>query len=99
MRDDRDRQISQVQTLSTEIVKFKDSSEKSGSELNNLTMKTKELEVGFFVGFRFGNILFLLRRHERGYDFPVQTKCTFQDNHIMELQEKLTFAENKLEVT
>jgi kinesin family protein C1 len=46
VRDDRDRQISQVQTLSTEIVKFKDSSEKSGSELNNLTMKTHELEVG-----------------------------------------------------
>ncbi|KAI5412161.1 kinesin-like protein KIN-14N [Lathyrus oleraceus] len=70
VRDDRDRQISQVQILSTEIVKFKDSSEKSGSELDNLTMKTKELE----------------------------TKCTFQDNHIMELQEKLTIAENKLEV-
>lgn len=51
MRDDRDRQISQVQTLSTEIVKFKDSSEKSGSELDNLTMKTKELEVGFLSGF------------------------------------------------
>jgi kinesin family protein C1 len=46
VRDDRDRQISQVQTLSTEIVKFKDSSEKFGSELNNLTMKTHELEVG-----------------------------------------------------
>ncbi|KAK2423988.1 kinesin protein KIN-14N [Trifolium repens] len=70
VRDDRDRQISQVQTLSTEIVKFKDSSEKSGSELNNLTMKTHELE----------------------------TKCTLQDNHIKELQEKLTMAENKLEV-
>ncbi|GAU26363.1 hypothetical protein TSUD_101970 [Trifolium subterraneum] len=70
VRDDRDRQISQVQTLSTEIVKFKDSSEKSGSELNNLTVKTHELE----------------------------TKCTLQDSHIKELQEKLTIAENKLEV-
>jgi hypothetical protein len=48
VRDDRDRQISQVQTLSTEIVKFKDSSEKSGSEVNNLTIKTNELEVGLY---------------------------------------------------
>ncbi|CAK8535229.1 unnamed protein product [Lathyrus sativus] len=28
----------------------------------------------------------------------LETKCTFQDNHILELQEKLTIAENKLEV-
>ncbi|XP_004487619.1 kinesin-like protein KIN-14N [Cicer arietinum] len=70
VREDRDRQISQVQTLSTEIVKFKDSTEKSGSELNNLTMKTNELEA----------------------------KCTLQDNQVKELQEKLTIAENKLEV-
>lgn len=48
MRDDRDRQLSQVQTLGTELVKFKDSTEKSCSELNNLTLKTNELEVGLY---------------------------------------------------
>lgn len=48
VRDDRDRQLSQVQTLGTELVKFKDSTEKSCSELNNLTLKTNELEVGLY---------------------------------------------------
>lgn len=48
MRDDRDRQMSQVQTLSTKIVKFKDSTEKSGSELTKMTMIKNELEVGLY---------------------------------------------------
>lgn len=48
MRDDRDRQVSQVQALSAEIVKFKESTGKSFAELDNLTMKSKSLEVGWF---------------------------------------------------
>lgn len=35
---------------------------------------------------------------KRDYDFSVQAKCTLQDNQVKELQEKLTIAENKLEV-
>ncbi|CAJ2659986.1 unnamed protein product [Trifolium pratense] len=62
--------IKQKDAFASEVTSLRDSSEKSGSELNNLTMKTHELE----------------------------TKCTLQDNHIKELQEKLTIAENKLEV-
>ncbi|XP_021294034.1 kinesin-like protein KIN-14C [Herrania umbratica] len=44
VRDDRDRQVSQVQALSAEIVKFKESTGKSFAELDNLTMKSKSLE-------------------------------------------------------
>ncbi|XVF27786.1 hypothetical protein REPUB_Repub14bG0138900 [Reevesia pubescens] len=44
VRDDRDRQVSQVQALSTEIVKFKERTGKSFAELDNLTMKSKSLE-------------------------------------------------------
>lgn len=66
MRDDRDRQMSQVQTLSTEIVKFKDSTEKSGSELNKMTMIKNELEVRLYRVSLFSkyHILLLLLRRE-----------------------------------
>ena len=46
MRGDRDRHISQVQTLTSEVEKFRESSEKSCIELDNLTTKSNELEVG-----------------------------------------------------
>lgn len=44
VRDDRDRQVSQVHALSAEIVKYKESTGKSFAELDNLTMKSKSLE-------------------------------------------------------
>ncbi|TKY48990.1 Kinesin-3 protein [Spatholobus suberectus] len=71
VRDDRDCQLSQVQTLSSELEKFKDSTEKSCSELNNLTIRTNELEA----------------------------KCALQDERIKVLQEQLTTAEEKLQVS
>lgn len=48
VRDDRDRLLLQVQTLTLEVVKYKESTETSCSELDNLTTKTNELEVDFF---------------------------------------------------
>ncbi|ESW21682.1 hypothetical protein PHAVU_005G090700 [Phaseolus vulgaris] len=71
VRDDRDRQLSQVQTLTSELEKSKGSTEKSCSELNNLTIKTNEVEA----------------------------KCALQDERIKMLQEKLTIAEEKLQVS
>ncbi|XWS19479.1 hypothetical protein CRYUN_Cryun31cG0019600 [Craigia yunnanensis] len=44
VRDDRDHQVSQVQALSAEIVKYKETTGKSFAELDNLTMKSKSLE-------------------------------------------------------
>lgn len=48
VRDDRDRQLSQAQTLTSELEKSKDFTEKSCSELNKLTLRTNELEVGLY---------------------------------------------------
>ena len=44
-RDDRDRQLSQVHTLTDEVAKYKDFTGKSVSELGCLTVKSNELEV------------------------------------------------------
>ncbi|KAE8723061.1 Kinesin-1 [Hibiscus syriacus] len=44
VRDDRDRQMSQVQALSAEIEKHKESTGNSLAELDNLTTKSKSLE-------------------------------------------------------
>lgn len=45
MRDDRDRQVTQVQALTAEVVKYKDFTGKSCAELDNLTIKSNALEV------------------------------------------------------
>lgn len=52
VRDDRDRQVVQVQALTAEIVKYQESTGKSLTELDCLTTKSKSLEVcqcGFYV--------------------------------------------------
>jgi uncharacterized coiled-coil DUF342 family protein len=58
VRDDRDRLQSQVQTLTTDLVKYKESSEKYGAELDILTIKANELEVDFPVLITFLVLLF-----------------------------------------
>lgn len=45
VRDDRDRLLLQVQSLTAEVVQYKESTENSCSELDNLTTKTNKLEV------------------------------------------------------
>ena len=45
VRDDRDRLLLQVESLTADVVKYKESTENSCSELDNLTTKTNELEV------------------------------------------------------
>lgn len=44
VRDDRDRQVTHVQDLTAEVLKFKESTGKSCVELDNLTIKTNALE-------------------------------------------------------
>ncbi|KAL1169912.1 hypothetical protein V6Z11_A05G178200 [Gossypium hirsutum] len=44
VRDDREHQVSKVQALSAEIVKFQETTGRSFAELDNLTMKSKSLE-------------------------------------------------------
>lgn len=49
VRDDRDRLLAQVQILTTDGVKYKESTEKYSAELDILTTKATELEVDFPV--------------------------------------------------
>lgn len=49
VRDDRDRQSSQVEALTAEISKFKESTMKSFAELDNMTLRSNELEVCFLT--------------------------------------------------
>ncbi|KAF5942733.1 hypothetical protein HYC85_020375 [Camellia sinensis] len=44
VREDRDRQLLQVQALTDEVVKYKERSGKSFAELDSLTLKSNELE-------------------------------------------------------
>jgi uncharacterized coiled-coil DUF342 family protein len=61
VRDDRDRFQSQVQTLTTDAVKYKESSEEYGAELDILTRKANELEVDFPVLITLFVLLFSLQ--------------------------------------
>lgn len=45
VREDRDRHLLQVQSLSAEVTKYKECTGKSFAELDNLTIKSNELEV------------------------------------------------------
>jgi len=49
VRDDRDRQLSRAQSLNAEFMKLKESRENSCIELDSLTLKANELEVGFYT--------------------------------------------------
>lgn len=63
VRDDRDSLLLQVQALTAEVVKYKESTESSCSQLDNLTTKTNELEVLIiiiFMLFLFAITLFFL---------------------------------------
>jgi kinesin family protein C1 len=48
VRDDRDRQVTQVQILTAELVKYEECTGKTSVELDNLTIKLNALEVCFF---------------------------------------------------
>ncbi|KAG8365029.1 hypothetical protein BUALT_Bualt18G0060500 [Buddleja alternifolia] len=71
VRDDRDRQLFQVQALSAELENYKECTGKSIAELDSLTTKTNELE----------------------------STCLSQSEQIRRLQEQLSFAEKKLQLS
>jgi kinesin family protein C1 len=45
VREDRDRQVAQVQVLTSDVVKYKESTSESCTKLEYLMEKTKSLEV------------------------------------------------------
>lgn len=48
MRDDRDQQSLQVQVLTAEVIKYKECTGRSVAELENMEIKTNQLEVCLF---------------------------------------------------
>lgn len=47
VREDRDRQVAQVQGLTTDILRYKEATGKSIIELDNLAAKSQALQVSF----------------------------------------------------
>lgn len=73
-RDDRDRQLFQVQALSSEVVKYKECAGKSIAELDSFSTKMNTLEVCFSEHSLTINILaiFLIAIH---FFFVSQLAC------------------------
>lgn len=53
VRDDRDRQKSQVQALTEELANYHEYMGKSSADMDSLTIKSNELEVSFLNIFIF----------------------------------------------
>lgn len=99
IRDDRDRQMFQVQVLSTEVVKCKEFAGKSVAELDSFTSKMNELEVCFSCCLSRINKLEALEAFSDSHLFLFcQSTCLSQTEQIRRLQEQLASAEKKLKV-
>lgn len=103
VRDDRDRLQLQAQTLTTDVVKYKESAERSCAELDTLTIKSNELEstcLSQSTQLRtLQNKLASAEDKLQMYDFSaVETRTEFegQKKLIIELQNRLADAEFKL---
>ena len=53
VREDRDRQVAQVQALNDDLLKYKEMTGKSVIELDNLTIKSNALQVCWKPSFLF----------------------------------------------
>ncbi|CAK9142309.1 unnamed protein product [Ilex paraguariensis] len=103
VRDDRDRQLSQVQALTAEAVKFKEWTEKSCAELDSQTLKSYELEVKCFSQ---SEHIRKLQEHLAAAEKKVQmsdlstleTRTEFEEQKELtfELQSRLAEAEQKI---
>lgn len=62
VREDRDRRVSEVQALTTDLLKFKEKTGQSFMELDRLTIKSNALQVFGKPRFFFGCIPFLEKK-------------------------------------
>ncbi|CAJ2659985.1 unnamed protein product [Trifolium pratense] len=87
----KDAFASEVTSLRGELQQVRDDRDRQISQVQNLSTEiVKFKDSSEKSGSELNNLT--MKTHE------LETKCTLQDNHIKELQEKLTIAENKLEV-
>ncbi|KAL3821537.1 hypothetical protein ACJIZ3_007442 [Penstemon smallii] len=103
VRDDRDRQLSQVQSLSAEVEKYKEHSGKSASMIDGLHLKTNELESTCLSQSeqirRLQEQLGLAEKKLQLSDVTTMaTRSEFegQKTYILELQNRLADAESKI---
>ncbi|KAK4484414.1 hypothetical protein RD792_006993, partial [Penstemon davidsonii] len=95
VRDDRDRQLSQVQSLSAEVEKYKEHTGKSAAMIDGLNLKTNELEVCSKNSCCFINDLGCVLNNSDCF----QSTCLSQSEQIRSLQEELGLAEKKLQLS
>ncbi|XP_057766506.1 kinesin-like protein KIN-14N [Salvia miltiorrhiza] len=103
IRDDRDRQLFQVQALSTEVMKYKECAGKSIAELDSFTSKMNELESTCLcqteqIRRLQEQLAFSEKKLKLSDMSATETKSEFEEQKtiIRELQEKLTDAELKI---
>lgn len=97
MREDRSRQLLQVQDLQTEVAKYKECTVKYTADLESVNTKKVELEVCFSI------VCFLLKAYNVVFNgfiiyYFFQSTCLSQSEQIRRLQEQLASAEKKLQV-
>lgn len=95
LRDERDRQVAQVQILTADIMKYQESTGKSFAELDNLMKKTKSLEACFL----FLSLQFIHSWVSSEIGCLLQEICSSQTEQICLLEHQLTSANEKLKVT
>ncbi|XP_044462357.1 kinesin-like protein KIN-14C [Mangifera indica] len=103
VREDRDRQAVQVQTLNAEIVKYQESTGKSLKELDCLTTKSKSLEEACSsqreqIGILELQLSAANEKFKRADLSALETQTQFEDQKrtIHELQHNLADAEHQL---
>lgn len=96
VRDDRDRQVTQVQILTAELVKYEECTGKTSVELDNLTIKLNALEVCFVTNLY--TIYVCQPSTIVRFWTLFQETCSSQREQIRILQHQLVAANEKLKV-
>ncbi|CAA3010936.1 kinesin KIN-14N [Olea europaea subsp. europaea] len=103
VRDDRDRQLLQVQALSAEVEQYKECTGKTVAELDGLTLKTNELESTCLsqseqIRRLKEQLAFAEKKLQMSNTSALETKIEFEEQKqfIIELQNRLAGAELKI---
>ncbi|KAL2476219.1 Kinesin-1 [Abeliophyllum distichum] len=103
VRDDRDRQLSQVQSLSAEVERYKECTGKSFAELDNLTVKSNELESTCLsqseqIRRLQEQLAFAEKKLQMSDVSVMETKTEFEEQKalLLELQNRVADAELKI---
>ena len=96
VREDRDRQVTQVQALTSDVVKYKESTGESCAKLEYLMEKTKSLEVCSYWP-SYSAFYSLFSKYSK-IKVLLQETCSSQREQICLLEHQLTAANEKLKV-